>query len=256
MDCIRNKNLWKNFSVLAVMIVIVVGFVCYSSYLHNKLEKVTAEKESIETQMDNTMMDLESIKNELNVMREELNTVNEELHTAYEKIESQSEEIEDYKAEIADEEAKWQRRYEEYPIATEAWIAMKVQGWSDTVCAGIMGNLMAETGGTGTLHLDWDSNGSSGYGLVQWIGGRRNTIKNKYGKYPSVKEQVQFIHDEFYGVNGVPRQVTSKQLKAIMNAETPEECAYAFACYYERCATSVRSMRKDFARKAYEYFVS
>lgn len=256
MRFIKNKNLWKNFIVAIVMIVIIVWFVCYSNYLHNQLEKAITEKESIKTQMDNIVIDLRSVKNELDTVNEELNSTNEELHAAYEKIESQSEEIERYKVKIADEEAKWQKRYEEYPIATEAWIAMKAQGWSDTVCAGIMGNLMAETGGAGSLHLDWDSNGSNGYGLVQWIGDRRSTIINRCGTYPSIKEQVQFIHDELYGANGVHRQVTESQLNAIMNAETPEECAYAFACYYERCAESVRYMRKGFARKAYEYFVN
>ena len=248
MKFIKNKKLWQIAVVVVVMAGIVTGFMCHSNSLQAQLENITAEKESIEIHMDKTIEDLESIKNELDAMYEE-------LHAAHEKMEAQAKEIEQYKQEIEDEEAKWKRRYEEYPIATEAWIAMKTQGWSDTVCAGIMGNLMAETGSTGTLYLDWDSNGGNGYGLVQWIGGRRNTIKNKYGTYPSVKEQVQFIHDELYGVNGVRRQVTDSQLDAIMNAETPEECAYAFACYYERCASFARGMRRGFARKAYDYFV-
>ena len=241
MKFIKNKKLWQIVIVIAVMAGIITGFMYYYNNLQNQLEKATTEKESVETKMNEIMEDLESTKNELDTVRKELDAAHEE--------------VEKYKKEIEDEEAKWKRRYEEYPVATEAWIAMKAQGWSDTVCAGIMGNLMAETGGSGTLHLDWDSNGGSGYGLVQWIGGRRNTINNKYGTYPSVKEQVQFIHDELYGADGVRRQVTDSQLDAIMNAKTPEECAYAFACYYERCADFARGMRRGFARKAYDYFV-
>ena len=236
-------------SVIIVIVIMIGIFVAcmYRNYLLNQIEIVTIEKETIEIQMDTTLKDLESVKNELYDIREELDAANEE-------IKRQLEEIEGYKKEIEDEDAKWQRRYEEYPVATEVWVAMKTYGWSDITCAGIMGNLMAETGGTGSLHLDWDSNSSSGYGLVQWIGNRRTAIKNRYGTYPSVKEQVQFIHDELYGANGVSRQVSSSQLNAIINAETPEECAYAFACYYERCAESYRYMRRGFARKAYEYF--
>lgn len=248
MKFIKNKKMWQIIIVVVVMAGMIVGFMYHDNYLHSQLEKVVIEKQHIEAQMGETNKSLESIKDELSAVREELDA-------AHKEIEGQAEEIEKYKQMIEDEEAKWRRRYDEYPIATETWIAMKTLGWSDTVCAGIMGNLMAETGGTGTLHLDWDSNGGNGYGLVQWIGGRRNTIKNKYGTYPSVKEQVQFVHDELYGANGVRRQVTDSQLNKIMNAETPEECAYAFACYYERCATEYRSMRKGFARKAYEYFV-
>lgn len=229
----ENKLLIKNIIIAVIMVSIIIGLTFYSNQLYNQLEKVTTEKELVEIEINKVIEDLESVKNELDIAHKE---------------------IEKYKQEIESEDAKWKRRYEEYPVATEAWIAMKTNGWSDIVCAGIMGNLMAETGG-GTLHLDWDSNGKSGHGLVQWIGSRRIAIKNKYGACPSVKEQVQFIHDELYGVNGVSRQVTDSQLNAIMNAETPEECAYAFACYYERCIANVRSMRKGFARKAYDYFV-
>lgn len=251
MKLIKNKKLWKNIVIITIMTSIMVAFVLYGSYtnhLQSLLEEVTAENEAIKTQMDKTIIDLESVKNELKAAYEELGN-------AHEKIKTQSEEIEKYKKEIEDENVKWMQRYEEYPVATEVWFLMKSHGWSDIVCAGIMGNLMAETGGTGTLHLNWDSNGNSGYGLVQWIGGRRDAIKSIYGEYPSVKEQVQFIYDELYGTNGVTRQVTDAQFDAIMNAETPEECAYAFACYYERCAKQYRSMRRDFARNAYNYFV-
>ena len=132
---------------------------------------------------------------------------------------------------------------------------MKSFGWNDIVCAGIMGNLMLETGG-GTLNLNWQSNGSGGLGLVQWIGGRRNLIRSKYGTIPSVENQMKFVYEEMYGVNGVTRQVTDSQFKAIMNASTPEDCAFAFASYYERCAVQYRAIRKTYARTAYNYFTS
>lgn len=133
---------------------------------------------------------------------------------------------------------------------------MKRLGWSDVACAGIMGNLMVETGGTGTFYLNWDSNTSSGYGIVQWTGGRRQAIKAKYGTYPTIKQQVQFIYDELYGTNGVRIQVTKSQRNAILYAKTPEDAAYAFATYYERCAIEYRAMRKGYARKAYNYFAT
>ena len=219
-----------------------LGTMFYAGTLSKKIETLTSEKDSALTSW--------------HCAESELKSVYEELDAAMELVGEKSVEIDQLKEAIENEEAKWRRRYEEYPEATEAWIAMKNLGWSDTVCAGIMGNLMAETGGTGTLYLDWDSNGCGGYGLVQWIGGRRTDIKTKYGDYPTIKEQIQFMYDELYGTNGVRLQVTEAQRDKIQNAETPEECAYAFACYYERCATSVRSMRKGFARTAYEYFAT
>lgn len=152
---------------------------------------------------------------------------------------------------------KWEIRKEEYPAATEAWLIMKDEfGWSDTVCAGIIGNLMAECGGCWTQDLDWQINTKHGLGMVQWIGGRRSQLISLYGDNPTVREQMMFMRDELYGLNGVTKQVTDSQLDAIMNASSPEECAYAFASYYERCAQQHRAPRKGYARTAYEYFVN
>lgn len=159
--------------------------------------------------------------------------------------------------EAARQEArKWEKRAAEYPVATKVWLYMKNEfGWSDTVCAGIMGNMMAECGGCWTSDLDWDVSGSNGYGMIQWIGGRRKQLFSIYGNKPGVESQLKFIRDELYGTNGVTKQVTDSQLNKIMNADSPEDCAYAFASYYERCAESHRSVRRNYARRAYEYFV-
>ena len=154
------------------------------------------------------------------------------------------------------EQAKWDARMEEYPIATQVWLYMKNEfGWNDIVCAGIMGNLMAECGGCWTDDLNWDINKSSGLGMVQWIGGRRREIISIYGENPTWEEQLIFMKDELYGTNGVTKQVTNWQLEKIMNAETPEECAFAFASYFERCSEQHRPPRRGYAKRAYEYFV-
>ena len=151
---------------------------------------------------------------------------------------------------------KWEVRAAEYPAATEAWLYMKNEfGWSDTICAGIIGNLMAECGGCWTQDLDWQINTSHGMGMVQWIGGRRTQLINLYGENPSITQQLDFVRAELYGLDGVTKQVRDSQLDKIMNAETPEDCAYYFACYYERCAEQHRYPRKGYARTAYEYFV-
>lgn len=151
---------------------------------------------------------------------------------------------------------KWEVRKAEYPAATEAWLIMSEEfGWSDAVCAGIIGNLMAECGGCWTQDLEWQINTKHGMGMVQWIGGRRNQLVALYGENPTVRDQMMFMRDELYGLNGVTKQVTESQLNEIMNASSPEECAYAFAAYYERCASQHRAPRKGYARTAYEYFV-
>ena len=157
---------------------------------------------------------------------------------------------------IRQEEENWRVRAEEYPVATQAWLYMKNElGFSDIVCAGIMGNMMAECGGCWTSDLDWDVSSSSGYGMIQWLGGRKQQLFSIYGSNPSVENQLNFVKDELYGTNGVTKQVTDSQLNKIMNADSPEDCAYAFACYFERCGEGHRWVRRDYARRAYDYFV-
>ena len=68
------------------------------------------------------------------------------------------------------EEAKWATKAAEYPAATQIWRYMKDLGWNDYVCAGIMGNLMAEVGGQ-TLDIQYWLYGKNYYGMCQWSKG-------------------------------------------------------------------------------------
>ena len=173
-------------------------------------------------------------------------------------IENATIEVEYYQEqfEIWEEKHKWEERAAEYPVATQVWLYMKNElGYSDTVCAGIMGNMMAECGGCWTSDLDWDVHSPSGFGMIQWLGGRKHQLFSIYGENPSIEDQLNFMNDELYGINGVTKQVTNWQLEQIMEADTPEECAYAFACYFERCAEVHRAPRRGYARRAYKYFV-
>ncbi len=177
---------------------------------------------------------------------------------AYAELENRTADVAYYQEKQAEWEEihKWEVRASEYPVATQVWLYMKEEfGWSDTVCAGIMGNMMAECGGCWTSDLDWDVSSSSGYGMIQWLGGRKQQLFKIYGNSPSVEDQLNFMKDELYGTNGVTKQVTDSQLDKIMNADSPEDCAYAFACYFERCGEGHRWVRRDYARRAYDYFV-
>ena len=173
-------------------------------------------------------------------------------------IENAKIEIEYYQEQFAiwEEKHKWEVRASEYPVATQVWLYMKNElGYSDIVCAGIMGNMMAECGGCWTSDLDWDVHSSSGFGMIQWLGGRKKQLFSIYGENPSVEDQLNFMHDELYGTDGVTWQVNQAQLNKIMNASSPEECAFAFATYFERCGEGHRAPRRGYAKRAYEYFV-
>lgn len=149
------------------------------------------------------------------------------------------------------EEAKWATKSAEYPVATQIWRYMKDLGWNDYVCAGIMGNLMAEVGGQ-TLDIRYTLSSSGYYGMCQWSRGYsevwgagletqcdflRDTIKYEFDTYGS-KYQKGFNFNSF------------------LNMTSAQEAALAFAKSYERCASGSYRVRQNNAIKAYNYFVS
>lgn len=140
-----------------------------------------------------------------------------------------------------------------YPVATEVWKYMKALGWSDAVCAGIMGNMMAEVGGQ-TLNLNYRLYDSTGnyYGLCQWS-------SRYYGQIHGADLQTQcdFLRDtikkeiDIYG----KRYASGMNFEKFLQMDDPEEVALCFAMAYERCASWTYDVRQRNAVKAYEYFV-
>lgn len=69
----------------------------------------------------------------------------------------------------ANNNSKTDRLKKEHEVAGAVYEYLNQKGFSDTVIAGILGNMMAECGGQ-TLDLQWDIYGGGGsyYGLCQW----------------------------------------------------------------------------------------
>lgn len=153
---------------------------------------------------------------------------------------------------VDEEEMKWIKRTEEYPEATQTWIYMKENfEWSDEVCAGILGNIMAEIGG-GTLDFsDW--NHDSPYGMFQWLGNRKIELKKIYGDEPTIEEQLEFMYDELYGTDGVTKQVSDWQREKILTSTDPKQVAKYFCTWFERPSSS-GTIRQKYAAHAYSYF--
>lgn len=139
---------------------------------------------------------------------------------------------------------------EQYPAATYIWGFMKDQGWSDIVCAGVMGNIMQETGGR-TLDIDY-MHSNNYYGMCCW--------KKEY--HPEVVDadlqgqceyllktivscfnQDGFLYEEGY------------TFQDFLEAETIEEAAGAFMIVYERPGHTNPIKRTENGQKAYDYFI-
>jgi hypothetical protein len=151
---------------------------------------------------------------------------------------------------LAIKQAKWDQRKKEYPEATQTWLYMKSLGWNDYVCAGIMGNLMAETGGH-TLNINPKSSNKNYYGICQW---NKNHKKKVWGK--NLKKQLEYLSSNIKSEFDIYGNAYKKgfNFDAFLNLENEQEAALAFAQAYERCGSASHSIRQENAVKAYNYF--
>lgn len=150
------------------------------------------------------------------------------------------------------EEAKWAKKMEEYPEATQVWRYMKDLGWNDYVCAGIMGNIMAECAGQ-TLNLQVTISGNGYYGMCQW---NRAYCEKVWGA--DLKGQCDFLRDSIkYEIDtfGYAYQKGFK-FDTFLNMTNERDAALAFAKSYERCGSGSYGIRQNNATKAYNYFVN
>lgn len=150
------------------------------------------------------------------------------------------------------EEAKWATKAAEYPAATQIWRYMKALGWNDYVCAGIMGNLMAEVGGQ-TLNIQYSITSHDGYyGMCQWSKGYTKV----WGA--DLQSQCDFLRDTIkyeFDTYGFKYQ-KGFNFNSFLNMTDAQQAALAFAKSYERCASGSYGIRQKNALKAYNYFVS
>lgn len=150
-----------------------------------------------------------------------------------------------------EEQARWARKFEEHYNATYVWTYLKGCGYSDVMCAGIMGNFMAETGGQ-TLDIKWDDKTGGYYGMAQW---NKNHIRVWN---TSLHEQCEYlirtIEAEFI-VYGYKYQQGFNYI-SFCNLDSPADAALAFAKCYERCSSASYKQRMKNAQKAYDYFVN
>ena len=150
------------------------------------------------------------------------------------------------------EEARWTAKKEQYPAATEIWLYMKDLGWNDYVCAGIMGNLMAEVGGQ-TLNIQYWLKGNGYYGMCQW---NKAYCEGVWGA--DLTGQCNFLRDTIkYEIDTFGYAYKKGfNFNSFLAMTNERDAAKAFAKCYERCGSGTYIIRQNNATKAYEYFVN
>ncbi len=135
---------------------------------------------------------------------------------------------------------------EDKEYAFKVWCMLDEAGCNDYVKAGILGNMMIETGG-GTLALQPEIYSSNGYyyGLCQW---NADAFSDVHGT--DLETQVQYLLDTMgqifdgYGYG----------YENFLNIENEQRAALVFAIYYEGCHESTYDIRQSCASVAYNYF--
>lgn len=68
------------------------------------------------------------------------------------------------------------------------------KGIPQTQAIGILSNIAAESGG------DTEALGAAGdFGIQQWLGPRKNELQRRYGKKPTLTQQLDYLVDEYQG---------------------------------------------------------
>lgn len=170
--------------------------------------------------------------------------------TAKSEIEQMNRLIEIYSTRL--EQKQWDLKMAEYPTATSIWLYLKDNGYSDEICAGILGNIMAEVGGH-TLDIEHATNSHPNYyGICQWSLTYSNT------KDMTLAEQCAYLVDtmenelDSFGDN-YKKGFDYDQFIGMTNIE---QIALAFAKCYERCGPGSYDVRQSNALIAFEYFTS
>ena len=147
------------------------------------------------------------------------------------------------------------RREEEfraYPVASEIWEYLKNLGYNDYIAAGIIGNMMAESGGQ-TFKIDpynYDSTYCY-FGICQWNKWSYKEVQDK-----DLKFQLDYLRDTIkYEFNVYGKKYKQGfDYEAFLNIKNEKEAALAFAKAYERCGSGSYNVRQKNATKALEYF--
>ena len=266
----------KNKIFISILVLVIIIFCCGFTFDLNKTEeKNIAEDfgiEEIKSFKDKdvdtySLMDLELLiikyKNiqtnahELAENARKLNWPENSAPILYAQIEwGNAQIIIDYYQAAYDKKIKeiekemWEEKRKKYPEATQAWLYMKEQGWSDAVCAGIMGNLMAETGGQ-TLNLNPSLYCNGYYGICQW---NKNHKAKVWGR--DLQKQLEYLESNIKSEIDTYGYAYKKgfDFEAFLALEDERDVALAFAKTYERCNSAYYEVRQKNAEKAYNYF--
>ena len=238
------SNLIKTCIIIALVIICVVQVATINDYKSSYKEEVSV----LQTELDSLRKQNEELETKASAQEETLASNEQVLLEKDAQIQKLEDEVKALKKTNKDLTAAKNNSFKadgNYNQATEVWNGLKALGLNDYVCAGIMGNIMAEVGGQ-TLDISrWPQySQKTYYGICQWAGGRKQRLLNDFGT--TLNDQIRFLSVELFEV--IPKG------NSFYNMQDEKEAALYFAKYYERCGSGSYGVRQTNATKALQYF--
>ena len=243
------SNLIKTCTIIALVIILIAQAVISSSHKSSYKEEVSV----LQTELDSLKIKNEELETKAS-KQEEILAHNEKVlldkDAEIQKLEEENEALEKKvnNAKVSGTTNSF-KADGNYSQATQVWNSLKSLGLNDYVCAGILGNIMAEVGGQ-TLDISrwakYSATNTKYYGICQWAGGRKQRLLNDFGT--TLEDQIRFLSVELFEV--IPKG------NSFYNMQDEKQAALYFAKYYERCGTGSYSVRQANATKALAYFTA
>ena len=235
------SNLIKTCTIIALVIICIVQVATINGYKSSYKEEVSV----LQTELDSLRTKNEELETKVSEQEETLANNEKVLLDKDAKIQELEKEIEQLKGQLSNTVNTSFIADGNYDQATQVWNGLKALGLNDYVCAGIMGNIMAEVGGQ-TLDISrWSQTANkSYYGICQWSGSRKQRLLNDFGT--TLNDQIRFLSVELFEV--IPKG------NSFYNMQDEKEAALYFAKYYERCGSGSYGVRQSNATKALQYF--
>ena len=245
------KYLKKNKTTIKRMLVLIVAGVFVATValmLHYRA--LYNEQTSISGELTSNVEQTTDINTELNAkvqeQEQQLNAYKTEVDELKAEIEALKKENQELSKELANRTTYPDKEYRQ---STYVWNHLKSLGLNDYVCAGILGNIMAEVGGQ-TLDIskysavEVDGDSRSYFGNCQWAGGRKDRLLKDFGN--TLDAQCRFLGVELFEV--IPKD------NSFYSMQDEKEAALYFAKHYERCGSGSYNVRQKNATKALQYF--
>ena len=252
------SNLITGVIIIALVIILTVQSISLNNYKSSYQEEVKSGA-AIQTELDSTKKQNEELKTKNEELRTKISKQeatlkknNKELLAKDKQIQKLENEVQELQASLDTQEVASYTSTTtfvadgNYDQAEQVWTGLRNLGLNKYVCAGILGNIMAEVGGQ-TLDISrWAqySQNSSYYGICQWAGSRKQRLLNDFGT--TLEDQIRFLSVELFEV--IPKG------DSFYNMQDEKEAALYFAKYYERCGSGSYSVRQENATEALQYF--